>query len=359
MNNTLKILLKHSILRGLCLISGLWLMTSVHAADRGLAYVSEQNGGVMVVDLNTMRAVAEIDVQGIGARGLGLTDDGKLLIVAVRENGSVSVIDTRTRRVIKQIAVGKNPEFVRVRGHLAFVSYEPSAKGSAPSKSDATKNDDHDDDTIPARIGVIDLNLGKKVREIVAGAETEGIEFSADGRCLVVTNEAENTVTVHDITSGELLKTINTQNYGNRPRGIKLSPNGQRYVVSLEFGNKLMVMNQAFEVVATVNTADTPYGVAFDKSGDRIMVATNKAKLLQVFDSKTLAKIKDIPTGNRCWHFSFTPDGQDILLACGKSDALLVIDANNFASRPSIANNKQVWGVVTYPKAMGSLESER
>ncbi|MCX8519586.1 MAG: beta-propeller fold lactonase family protein [Methylophilaceae bacterium] len=334
-------------------------MAFVHAADRGLAYVSEQYGGVMVVDLNSMRAVAEIDVQGLGARGLGLTDDGKLLIVAVRENGSVSVIDTSTRRVIKQIAVGKNPEFVRVRGHFAFVSYEPSATGSAPSKTGTTKNDDHDDDVIPARIGVIDLNLGKKVREIVAGAETEGIEFSADGRRLVVTNEADNTVTVHDITSGELLKTINTQHYGNRPRGIKLSPNGQRYVVSLEFGNKLMVMNQAFEVVATVDTADTPYGVAFDKSGERIMVATNKAKLLQVFDSKTLAKIKDIPTGNRCWHFSFTPDGQDILLACGKSDALLVIDANNFASRPSIANNKQVWGVVTYPKAMGSLENGR
>jgi len=37
--------------------------------------------------------------------------------------------------------------------------------------------------------------------------------------------------------------------------------------------------------------------------------------------------VKEVATGNRCWHFSFTPDDKEILLACGKSDAVLVIDA--------------------------------
>ena len=36
--------------------------------------------------------------------------------------------------------------------------------------------------------------------------------------------------------TGNLVKTISTQAYGNRPRGIKAAPGGEYYVGSLEFG---------------------------------------------------------------------------------------------------------------------------
>ena len=42
---------------------------------------------------------------------------------------------------------------------------------------------------------MVDLKKGKKVREITGGPETEGLEFSADGKKLIVTNEADNTIT--------------------------------------------------------------------------------------------------------------------------------------------------------------------
>jgi YVTN family beta-propeller protein len=87
---------------------------SANAADRGVAYVSNQDGGVSVIDLNTHTATGTIDVKAEGPRGLAVSDDGKLLIVATRENGSISLIDTKTNKVIKQIAVGENPEFVRL-----------------------------------------------------------------------------------------------------------------------------------------------------------------------------------------------------------------------------------------------------
>ncbi|MGZ8984402.1 MAG: YVTN family beta-propeller repeat protein [Methylotenera sp.] len=334
---------------------------STNAADRGKAYVSNQDGGVSVIDLNTLTATADIDVKADGPRGLAVSDDGKLLIVATRENGSISLIDTATNEVVKQIPVGKNPEFVRVRGNFAFVSYEPSAKGGPPPApgSAAAKEaeiQDANDDKEPARIGIIDLKSGKKVREIVGGPETEGIEFSRDGKQLVITNEADNTVTVHSMKTGKLLKTIKTHEYGDRPRGIKVSPDGQTYLATLEYGNKFMVMNKNFKVLRTVDTGAAPYGIAYDSKGERIFVAANKAKTLEVFDAKTFAKIKDIPTGNRCWHFSFTPDDKEVLLACGKSDAVFVIDAEKLEVTKQIEDKKMPWGVVTYPKAMGSLD---
>ncbi len=352
------------------------LAASSAFADAGKAYVTSQDGGVTIIDLNTMETAGAIDVKGEGPRGLGITDDGKLLIVAVRENGSVSVIDTKTNEVVKQIPVGKNPEFVRVRGNLAFVSYEPSAKGGPPpasptvatgveakpeSAKDAPKEAEKADDDGPkiaAHIGIIDLKKGVKIREITGGPETEGVEFSKDGKLLVITNEADNTITVHSIKTGKLIKTIPTHEYGDRPRGIKVSPDGKTYISTLEFGNKLLVLDKNFKVLRTVDTGATPYGVSFDKSGKRIFVAENKAKLLEVFDAKTFEKIKEIPTGNRCWHFSFTPDDKQIMLACGKSDAIFVIDADSLEVTKQVEVKQLPWGLVTYPKSMGSLDTK-
>ena len=343
----------------LALLTSLSFSLNATAADRGKAYVSNQDGGVTLIDLNTMTALEDIDVKAEGPRGLGLSDDGKLLIVATRENGSISIIDTATNEVIKQIPVGQNPEFVRVRGHFAFVSYEPSSKGGPPPAAGAAAvatTKEADDEKEPARIGIVDLQLGKKIREIVGGPETEGIEFSHDGKQLVITNEADNTITVHSMKTGKLLKTIKTHDYGDRPRGVKVSPDGKTYVVTLEFSNKLMVMDKNFKVLRTVDTGAAPYGIAYDRSGEHIFIAANKSKTLEVYDANTFEKIKDITTGNRCWHFSFTPDDKEILLACGKSDAVFVIDVEKLEVTQQIQDKKMPWGVVTYPKSMGSLD---
>jgi YVTN family beta-propeller protein len=328
-------------------------------ASKGVAYVTSQDAGVSVIDLATMKIIKTIDVKAIAPRGLGVTDDGKRLVVATRENESISIIDTATGEVTQQIHVGKNPEFVRINGEFAYISSEPSSKGGPPPKPGAKpeEEEDDDDDAVPAKIAVVDLTKGEKIREITGGPETEGIEFSADNSKLVITNEADNTVTVHDIESGKLLKTIATHEYGDRPRGIKVSPDGNTYLATLEYGNKFMVLDKDFNLLRTVPTGDTPYGIAFDKSGERIFVAANKSKTLEVYDAKTYKKIKEAPTGNRCWHFSFTPDNKQILLACGKSDEVLVYDAETLAQTGQIEVKGMPWGLVTYPKAMGSLDA--
>ncbi|MEE9332223.1 MAG: beta-propeller fold lactonase family protein [Methylophilaceae bacterium] len=338
-------------------------MTESSITPTGYAYVTSQKSdtaGVSVIDLATMEVVKTFDVKAEGPRGLGITADGTKLIVATRENESISVIDPTTGEVMQQINVGKNPEFVRVKGDYAYISSEPSAKGGPPPKpgSKEAEEDDDDDDKTPARIAIVDLVKGEKIRDIVGGPETEGIEFSADGKEIVITNEADNTITVHNIESGELVKTIETAEYGDRPRGIKVSPDGQTYLATLEYGNKFMVLDADYNVIRTVDTGNVPYGIAFDAKGERIFVAANKEKALQVFDAKTYEKIKDIPTGNRCWHFTFTPDEKNILLACGKSDAIFVIDADKLEVTKEIAVPDMPWGIVTYPKSMGSLDTK-
>ena len=329
------------------------------AANKGVAYVTSQDAGVSVIDLASMKVIKTFDVKAAGPRGLGVTDDGKKLIVATRENESISVIDTATGEVLQQIVVGKNPEFVRVKGNFAFISSEPSAKAGPPPKpGSAEAEEDDDEEKIPAKIAVVDLTKGEKIRDITGGPETEGIEFSKDGSKLVITNEADNTVTVHDINSGELIKTVQTHEHGDRPRGIKVSPDGNTYLATLEYGNNFMVLDKDFNFVRTVPTGDTPYGISYDAAGKHIYVASNKSQLLEMYAADNYVKLKEAPTAKRCWHFTFTPDNKQILLACGKSDAVLVYDAETFMQTGQIEVKNLPWGIVTYPKSMGSLDNK-
>ena len=331
------------------------------AADKGMAYVTNQKGDVTVIDLNTLETVSEIDVGSEGPRGIGVTADGKLLITANGDDGDISVIDRVAGKLVKRIPIGKNPEFVRVRGDMAFVSFEPASKGGPPPKpgskeAEALKKEREDDDEVPAKIAVVDLKQGKVIREIVGGMETEGIEFSADGKKILITNEADENVSVHEIETGKLVKKISTREYGNRPRGIKMSPDGKIYAATLEYGNKLIVLDAAFKVIKAIPTGEVPYGLAFDRKGEKLFVALSKGKALQIFDTRTWQSVQNVPTGERCWHFTFTPDDSQILVACGRSNEVVVIDAATLQTVKRIEDKKLPWGIVTYPKAIGSLD---
>lgn len=330
---------------------------STYAGSKGLAYVSNQDGGVGVIDLETMETTKTLDIQAKGPRGIGITADGKWLVTANKDDDNISIIDTATGSVVKQVKVGKNPEFVRVRGYMAYVTYEPSpTTGGAKQQAAPAAKEDDDEDKLPGHIAIIDLKRGKVIKDIVGKPETEGLEFSPDGKKLIVTNESDDSITIHDMKSGKLLKTISVAEFGKRPRGIKVSPDGKMYVTTLEFSDKFLVLDSKFKPIKAIDTGKSPYGVAFDRAGKYIYIATSRDEALQVFDAKTLDKVKDIPTGKRCWHFSFTPDDKNILLACGKSSELVVVDTDNLEVAKRIEDKELPWGIVTYPKSMGSLD---
>ena len=334
------------------------------AADEptALAYISNQKGNVTVIDLATFEPVGEIDVGAEGPRGIGITADGKLLVTANVDGGDLSIIDRVSGEVIKRVPIGENPEFVRIRGDRAFVSFEPASIGGPPPKpgseeAKALAKQREEDEEEPAKVAVVDLTEGKVIKAITGGMETEGIEFSADGTKIIVTNEADENVTVHDIETGKMIKEISTRPYGNRPRGFKMSPDGKTYVASVEYGNHLVILDSDFNVVRDVETGQVPYGVTFNRDGSRLLVALAKGEVIQVFDTSTWEPVGEVETGKRCWHFSYTPDDSHILIACGRSDEVVVIDAKEMKVVKRIGEQKMPWGVVVYPRSVGTLDA--
>ena len=343
------------------LLSAALLVQTAYAANKPIAFVSFSKGFVSIYQLDDMSKIADIEV-GDGARGMGISDDGKTLAVAVKSAGELLLIDVDSRKIIKRIAVGKNPEFVRVLNDKAFVAYEPSNQMAAPG-ADAShqkkKNKEDDDDATPARVSVVDLKTGKKTADIEAGMETEGIEFSADGHLLLVTNESDENVSIHDIASGKLVKKVDTKKHGLRPRGIKRSPDGNTFAVTLELSDKLLILNKSFEVQDVITTGNVPYGVTFNAAGTEIYVALAKAKAVQVFDAKSYAVKRTINVGERCWHFTLSPDESKLIAACGRSNNLVVADTQTGKVLQDIASPGTPWGIITFPHSTGSLDFKK
>jgi len=316
------------------------LVALASGASAQTLYVTDQQGGVTTLDAKTLSITGKIDIGAQGPRGIAVTHDGKLLLTANQQSGNLSVIDRATGKILAHIPIGPSTEMVRVQGHTAYATYEPPTdKGGL------------------AHIAIVDLDQGRVINSIQSGHETEGLEFSPDGKYLLVTNEGDDTVSVYNLPSGTLAHSVNTTAIGTRPRGIKRLPDGSGYVVSLEFSDKLIVLDKDFNITKTVPTASSPYGLAFNQDGTKLFVAAAKAGLIQVFDTKTYAHLADIKVGKRCWHFSFTPDNQHIVAACGRSGSLSVVDPVKLTPEQTIEGFKIPWGVVAYPNANGTLDT--
>ena len=339
------------------LVLGGLLLTSQSHAD-ALAYVSLQQGDVQVLDTAQMKIKGALQVGGKGPRGIAINADGSLLVTANRDDGNLSIVNLKAPDQIKLVKIGPSPEFVRISGNYAYVTYEPeSQKNRQNSNAPAAEENEDDEEAIPGHIAIVDLLEAKVVHDLVGKPETEGLEFTKDGRFLLVTNESDHSVSVFTANHGKHVKTVNLGKYGKRPRGIKISPDGRRYLVSMELSDKVLVLDQRLRVRKSIDTGKAPYGVSYSPDGKQIFVAANRDKLLQVFDAQTYKKIKDIPVGERCWHFSFAPDNSNLMLACGKSNEILVIDAQQLNVTQRLPLPGMPWGVISYPKTQGSLQN--
>ncbi len=326
--------------------------TAFAAVPTNVAYVSTPEG-VSVIDLGRLEPIRSIDVGGKGPRGLAVTPDGKYLLTANEHTADVSVIDTATAKILRRIHIGKNPEFMRVEpdGAIAYVTYEPSSEGGPPGKEPEVEGG------APAEVAAVDVQAGTAKSFLTGGRETEGVEFSPDGKYIVVANEGNDTVAVYDKASGKVARTIDVKPWGSRPRGVKISPDGKTYVVTLENSNNFIVFDRDFNFEKSVPTDKGPYGVSFDKSGTLILIAAARSGDLDIYDAKTYARLAEVPVGKRCWHFTYTPDGTKVILACGRSNDLHVIDATTWKPLKVISGIHLPWGIVTYPKADGSLDA--
>jgi len=334
-------------------LGGVFLYLWLTRIPTNVAYVTEEDGGLSVIDLSRLAVVKRVHPNDVAPRGLGLTFDGRYLVTANKDSADMTVFDTRGLRLDlrRQIQLGDNPEFIKMlpTGRWLFTSFEPGSAGGPPAEEQNEENEK------PSEIVSFSVPDWSRGTVFTAGKETEGLEFSSDGTLLIVANEAQDNLGIFNTGTGQLVKSLDLSTYGKRPRGVKRSPAGDSYAVTMEGSGTLLLLDRDFHVGKMAMTAAKPYGVAFDRSGKRIFVAAATARKLQVYLADSLQLVAETPIGQRCWHFTFTPDDSKLLVACGRSNNVYVIDANSYQPIKVIGGFQTPWGILTYPRAFGSL----
>ncbi len=294
------------------------------------AYVSnEKDNTVSVIDTDKLEVVKTIRV-GQRPRGIGMTKDGKSVIVAVGDSNTIQIIDAKTKEITGRLPSGIDPE---------FFSFDPAGK----TLYVANENDN--------TVTVINMETRRQEGSIQVGVEPEGMTVSPDGKTVICTSETSNMAHFIDAKTREIV--ANTL-VGARPRFAAFKRNGSELWVSSEVGGTVSVIDPVkhkvkktitFEVPGLRREAIQPVGLDITRDGKTVFVSLGPANRVAVVDGHTYEVRKYLLVGQRVWHGAFTPDEKYLLVTNGLSNDVSVIDVARLKVIKSIQVGREPWGV--------------
>jgi PQQ-dependent catabolism-associated beta-propeller protein len=202
---------------------------------------------------------------------------------------------------------------------------------------------------------VIDVAAKKSVKQIKVGVEPEGIAFSPDNQW--VASASETTNMVHWINT-KTLEIVDNTLVDPRPRAVAFTADSQQLWVTSEIAGSLTILDvKTKKILKTVKltvqgvTAEKiqPVGIVIDKNRRFGYVAMGTANRVAVINAQTFAVEKYLLVGQRVWNLAFSPDQKRLYTTNGISNDISIIDVDNQKVTKSIGVGRYPWGVVAKP----------
>jgi len=158
------------------LAAGIFLWMRYLRVPTNVAYVSEEDGGISVIDLNSLQVIRRVHPADVAPRGIGVTFDGGDLITADKDTSDIAILNTPRMNLVKRIHIGDNPEYIKFNpaGDRVFATFEPGSSAGPPAAG-GSADDDDDADEPPAQIATFQVSDWATGPVSTAGKETEGI----------------------------------------------------------------------------------------------------------------------------------------------------------------------------------------
>ena len=229
--------------------------------------VNQASDTVTLIDLATMEAYRHVDVVG-GPHEVAVSPGGERAMVTnyfKRGGGpqnTLSLISLPDGATIKTIDLGEysTPHDVQWVNDSQVVCTAEANKalllvnvdsGEIERVFETGKDGSHMLSLSPDRerlyssnmfgggsVSVFDFQSGEKIRDIDTGKECEGVGVSPDGRWLWAGNRAEDTVSIIDTGSLQIVKTLKSPGF---PYRVEFTPNGKYALVPHARSGSLMV----------------------------------------------------------------------------------------------------------------------
>ncbi|WP_261307434.1 YncE family protein [Streptococcus suis] len=152
------------------------------------------------------------------------------------DTGSVTKVDAQTHEVVDTIAIDGSAHNVQISPDekvigVTIVPSEGHAEDSSDSNESMEMEHDEDSDTSMSNesddekgiAAFYDTETGEKLAEVEVGSHPAHIVFTNDGNYAAVSNNGENTVSVIDVSTYEVVETIPT---GEGPHGFRIAEDG-------------------------------------------------------------------------------------------------------------------------------------
>jgi len=133
----------------------------------------------------------------------------------------------------------------------------------------------------------------------------------ASAYMVYVSNEKDNTITVVDSTTMEVVKTVNV---GQRPRGITISHDGKHIYLCASDDDTIEVIDTAtLEIVDTLPSGPDPELFVLSPDGKTLYVANEDDNLVTVIDVEGKNVLAEIPVGVEPEGMGISPDGKTMV----------------------------------------------
>src|SRR5712692_7201461 len=175
-------------------------------------------------------------------------------------------------------------------------------------------------------IAVVDVASGQLVRKVPTGKFPCDLHFTPDGRFAYTPERDQDTVSMFDTRTWELVKTVNFPQ-GSQPFMLRVSPDGQEVWVQTGKADTNVVLNASeLATLATLPTGKGPVTNAWTPDA-RYSVVTNAGDTFaSVFDAKTYKEVARLAVGQGGANIGFTRDGTTGFMSVTGANAVAVID---------------------------------
>ncbi|MEL6511297.1 MAG: YVTN family beta-propeller repeat protein [Pseudomonadota bacterium] len=207
----------------------------------------------------------------------------------------------------------------------------------SPAFADEIWVSNEKDDTI----SVIDIETMEVVRTIDVGERPRGITFSQDYSVLYVCASDSDTVQVIDPETGEVLHELPS---GEDPEQFVLHPDDRHlYIANEDDAITTVVDTQTRKVVAQIDVGIEPEGMAVSPDGEIAITTSETTNMAHWIDTKTQELFANTLVDSRPRHAEFVREGSELWVSAEIGGTITVFDRETQAEKAKI--NFEVEGV--------------
>lgn len=255
------------------------------------------------IPVGTPNAIAELSTDGFF---LLASDKGK--------NPTLAILSLITpKRITHKIQIGAPAKLIRIHQHIAAVFHQN------PNQS-LGKN----------QLTLIHIDTGLILQTIPIPFDLSDLTWSDNGELIFLSSAESSEISSYNLKTGGLMKTVDLSEHGVKVGKMKQAPDGKHLGVLMEYGNKLLILDNELHTLKETPTGEVPVDLSYNTEGSEIYVLLDRGKTIQIFNTQTLELTREIPLEEHCKHLRLTSEeAQKVLVTCPRSRTLYMFDPSS------------------------------